>query len=463
MSMPKTKELGTSTVALHKDQSLDRLADVGNVAQFVSFAPDGLRQRYCRMAKRAPNSVFESPAEALTTLLETSADNSINLRTYSPESPRSRHFHYGLTSVEAALDAANSAAAEGLYVIANETVDVHDGGVSGVFQGDVVEFSPDDTPRCVEKPGVVAASREWGMKLLEIVYGFRPEALDTRSTRLEFSIHPKPRGWRGTHTLFWEYEEQVSPPETPSLRWPNRFSRVVGDKAFGLIVAHLAGLPVPRTTVVGRRIAPFTFGQSTGSHEVWTRTCPSEQEPGLFTTVKGWTDPFKLFALEDPAAERLSSVLCQAAVRSAYSGAAITAADGRLAIEGRAGRGDLLMLGKARPGPLPERVVRDVEDANEVLARRLGPVRFEWVHDGERTWIVQLHVGATRGSGPTLVPGHAEEWVDFDVALGLEALRDFLRELPAGAGANLVGHVGLTSHVADLVRKAGRPSRIAST
>jgi hypothetical protein len=45
------------------------------------------------------------------------------------------------------------------------------------------------------------------------------------------------------------------------LTWPNRFSRLLGDKAFGLLVADLHGLPVPATTVVGRRVAPFRFGR----------------------------------------------------------------------------------------------------------------------------------------------------------------------------------------------------------
>jgi glutathione synthase/RimK-type ligase-like ATP-grasp enzyme len=57
------------------------------------------------------------------------------------------------------------------------------------------------------------------------------------------------------------------------MQWPNRFSSILGDKAYGLLMANLAGVPVPRTLVIGRRIAPFTFGDVTGSFEFWTRTC----------------------------------------------------------------------------------------------------------------------------------------------------------------------------------------------
>ena len=45
---------------------------------------------------------------------------------------------------------------QGLHTIVNETVDVNDGGVSGVLMHNVLEYSPDDTPRCVEKPGVAS-------------------------------------------------------------------------------------------------------------------------------------------------------------------------------------------------------------------------------------------------------------------------------------------------------------------
>ena len=51
------------------------------------------------------------------------------------------------------------------------------------------------------------------------------------------------------------------------LDWPNRFSRFIGDKVFGLLVADLIGLDVPRATVLARRIGPFVFGRRTGSRD----------------------------------------------------------------------------------------------------------------------------------------------------------------------------------------------------
>jgi hypothetical protein len=450
---------------IRKDCSLDRLAETGNVAQFISFSPDGAktRQEFSRVAGHTPNDPFLSERIALETLLMRSPEGSINLRSFSPDDPRSREFVYGITNVEDAFGALHRLSGNGLFVIANETVDVKDGGVSGVAQGDVIEFSPGDTPRCVEKDGVASLPLHLGLSMLETVYGFRPELGETRGARLEFSIHPRPRGWRQTHTLLWEHEQIGPEQHCPALTWPNNFSRHLGDKAYGLLMATLIGLPTPRTTVIGRRIAPFSFGATTSSREIWTRTCPREPEPGLYTTVKGWIDPFALLAKEDTTGNSISSVLSQAAVPARYSGAAIVTGDGALAVEGRQGEGDLFMLGVNAPELLPGPIVEDVRAAHRRLEDALGPVRFEWVQDGDKVWIVQLHLGATCSTAKVLVPGEAERWFRFDASGGLEKLRVVLTGVPPGTGLALVGNVGLTSHIADVVRKAGKPARIVAS
>src|SRR5579872_1560034 len=235
-----------------KDRSLDELARVGNVAQFVSFAPKGGLpvQQYSRVAGFDENHIFRDLRQALTSLLAASPDGTINLRSFAPNSPRSRDFHYGISDVQQAITLAEGLLEKGLFVIANETVDVSDGGVSGVVQGGVIEFAPDDTPRCVEKAGTASLPVAVGLRVLRTVYGFEPEIVDAHSGRLEFSIHPKPRGWRKTHTLMWEYEGSDSAPAKPNVAWPNRFSRHIGDKAFGLLVADALGFDVPFTTVI---------------------------------------------------------------------------------------------------------------------------------------------------------------------------------------------------------------------
>lgn len=445
-----------------KDHSLDELAKVGNVAQFVSFAPlDGQpEQQFCRVAGHEPNHVFANGLEALSSLLARSPDGTINLRSFTPDSPRSRDFHYAITNAAEALSILERLSSEGLFVIANETVDVSDGGVSGVIQGGVIEFAPDDTPRCVEKEGTASLPLAWGLAIIRRVYGFEPDLVDAGRGRLEFSVHPKPRGWKRTHTLMWEYEASDSAPANANLRWPNRFSRHIGDKAFGLLVADVIGVPVPKTTVISRRVAPFSFGESTGSFEVWTRTCPVEQEPGRFTTAKGWLDPFRLMQEEDPAGKVIASVLSQSAVRARFSGAAITSRLGKSVIEGARGEGDRFMLGQRSPEALPANILGDVEKTYDAITSTLGPARFEWVHDGERVWVVQLHRGGTNSDAATLVPGEAAQWAVFKASRGLEELRSFLAGLPEDVGVRIEGEVGLTSHFADLLRKTKRPARI---
>ena len=450
---------------LHKDEVLNRLAKRGNVAQFVAFRPNGTtsspRQSFSRIAGHEPNELFLDARQAVDALMASSGESKVNVRSYLPDNPRSREFVYGLSTVDEAISVLLRLTTEGLHTIVNETIDVSDGGVSGVVQGGTIEFAPDDTPRCVEKPGVASLPFGNGIELLRTVYGFTPELESHAGERTEFSIHPRARGWRRGHTLIWEHETGVEPALGTMSRWPNKFSRMIGDKAFGLLMADRLGVLVPRTLVVARRVAPFSFGRETGSTEIWTRTCPFEPHPGLYTTVKGWTDPFTLLQSEDPDGNVLASVLRQDAVNAGHSGATIIGADGELAIEGRRGEGDKFMLGLDSPEFLPARVLDDVRSLHRRLSATLGPVRLEWVHDGVYAWVVQLHLGATASAGSILVPGDAETWVRFPVERGLVALRETLARLPEGSGVVLVGEVGLTSHVADLVRKAGVPARLS--
>ncbi len=448
---------------LRKDDALAELSESGNVAQFVSFAPScgvGPEQTHCRIWRYPPNHRFASPAEAMQSLFTSSPDRSINLRSFTPDNPRSREFLYGLTEPKKAISELHRLINEGLFVIANETVDVADGGVSGVIEGGVIEFSPDDTPRCVEKAGAVSLRLADGISLLATVYGFRPELPDCHRHRIEFSIHPRARGYKRTHTLLWEYEQVSTCDQKPAISWPNNFSRLVGDKAFGLLIAHLFGVAVPRSLVISRRLRPFAFGDETGSLDTWLRTCPAEQNPGRYTTVSNWIDPFELLAREDPEQKAIASVISQAAVPAHFSGAAITKRDGRLHVEGTSGTGEDFMLGRAKAQQLPDSVIRDLLEVNQRLRERLGAVRFEWVHDGQRPWIVQLHIGKTSSTKTIIVPGEASEWATFRTDSGLEALRQLLARLEPQVGLIFEGEVGLTSHLADLARKAARPTRI---
>jgi hypothetical protein len=443
-----------------KDDVLDRLARRANVAQFVSFGPD-LAQRHAWIRGYPPGHRFGGVEEAVAALLAASPEGSVNVRSWEPDNPKSRSFLYGRTSPEEIRSALGRLGGEGLYTILNETVDVLDGGVSGVAFGDALEFAPGDTPRCVEKPDAAGLPRDLGLRVLETVYGFRPALLPKTELRVEFSLHPRRRGYRGERTILWESEKPGPPPAAPRVSWPNRFSRHVGDKAFGLLIADALGLPVPRTRVIPRALAPFAFGTPTGTAETWLRTCPREQVPGRFTTRHGWTDPFRLLQDEDPGGDLIASILAQEGVDARYSGAVVTGADGEPLVEGVAGFGDEFMLGRRAPEELPPEIAISLRDLYRRAAGKLGPVRFEWAHDGARSWVLQLHRGATLAMGRDIFPGHALCYHSFEIAQGIGALRELITRVEGtGEGIVLVGQVGVTSHFGDLLRRARIPSRI---
>lgn len=450
---------------LFKDEVLDHIAARANVAQFVSYGPGyPPAQRFSRLRGWPRNHYFESPEHGLRALLNLSVEHSVNVRSYLPDSPKGGEFLYGLKTVDAALTALERLAGEGRYTIANETVDVKDGGVSGVSYGDIVEFSPGDTPRAVEKPGTLALPRRWALQVLATVYGFRPGLDYPRSNRVEFSIHPIRRGFRNDHTIVWELERFGAAKLPPMVSWPCNFSRLIGDKAFGLVLADALNLPVPRTIVVGRVVAPFSFGRATGSAETWLRTSPREPEPGRYLTVHGWRDPYAVMYSEDPTGLKMASILAQESVDATHSGALIEGPKGTPIIEGVTGHGDEFMVGRKTTSPLPRSVEAKVTRIHRRLRRVLGPVRFEWVHDGNQIWIVQLHKGATESTASVIVPGDATNFVAFDVRGGLSELDALIGRITGtGVGILLVGDVGVTSHFGDLLRRAKVPSRIQRT
>lgn len=446
-----------------KDASLNHLAETHNVAQFVSFSPrSGVpHQEFSRLHGYNANFRFSDVREAVEALLSSSESGTINIRSFTATDTQSREFLYGLRDTDQILAHLHRLTSDGSFTIINETIDVSDGGVSGVILGDIVEFRPDATPRGVEKPGFVSMSRTWAEKILQTVYGFEVDFPSVSTARVEFSIHPKRAGWKRTHTLFWEYEELGKVGQTSiTPTWPNDFSRLLGDKVFGLMVAWLCGANVPYTTVISRRVAPFQFGYVTGTGELWLRTSPHEQVPGKYTTQRGWADPFHILASEDAHGTHIASVLSQHSVDAIWSGATLEGSDGELVIEGVSGYGDAFMQGAMPPEQVPDEVAKAVVKVVLELSERLGPVRLEWAYDGQEVWVLQLHRGVSVSSKDVLVPGSASSWIDFDVSSGLEKLRKVIAESKADQGILLSGNVGLTSHIADVVRRAGIPTLI---
>src|SRR5262249_55568155 len=145
--------------------------------------------------------------EAASVLLARGIERRVNVRSFLPEQPRSHEFIYGLEAVDDVVAAVRRLAESGLYTIVNETIDINDGGISGVSHGGLTEFAPEAPPRCVEKPGPVALPPRLALGRLEKVYGFRPPLVDDPSVRIEFSTPPLRRGYRHDHTIVWEAEQ----------------------------------------------------------------------------------------------------------------------------------------------------------------------------------------------------------------------------------------------------------------
>lgn len=459
----KDNHTKTLTRNLHyKDEGLNKLAEMANVAQFISFSAN-LEQRYSRIKDFGTNHVFEGLEEAIEMLLLKAAEQSVNVRSYRPESPESNPFIKDLRDVKSVINVLRDLSAKGLYTIVNEKINEKDGGVSGVIFGDVIEFAPDVVPRGMDDSDVspVALPRKLGIRLLETVYGFAPDLDYPPEMRVEFSVHPIRKGFRNTHTTVWEIRDVGKSFSVPKIQWPNDFSRKIGDKSFGLLMALLHGLPVPKTSVFSRFLAPFSFGIPTGTNEFWIRTCPVEPIPGFFTTQFGWTDPFALLQKEDPEAKAIASVLSQEGVNAFYSGALLTSPDGSIIIEGIKGRGDSFMVGESSISNLPENVTKAVNTLYQKAYDQLGLLRMEWVFDGQQVWVVQLHIGASSTSGSVIYPGEPESFHRFNVSEGLEKLRILISQIEnKNEGIILVGNIGVSSHFGDVLRRSKIASKI---
>lgn len=449
---------------MFKDAILNNLADSANVAQFISYGPDGL-QRFSRVHGHEANKNFGSMRDGVVSILNASPEHSVNVRSFLPDSPQGNAFHYGITDADNAVEIASKLSAEGFYIIVNETVDVNDGGVSGVVYGGCVEFAPGVIPRFVEKGSdepVPAMPLAEAVEMLSTVYGV-PVNIDSYELlqRVEFSVHPEARGWKHKHVIVWELGEDGGRVQ-PFYSWPNSFSRLIGDKTYGLMMANILGFAVPHTMVYPRntKISPFSFGEPTGNDEVWTRTAPRVQEPGKYTTVRGWSDPIAMMNSDDPESVALAACLVQDEVESVFSGAVLTGSDDSPIIEAVRGFGDGFMVGENSPvEAIPVKIIEDVTTLHAKLCERLGAARFEWAHDGRRVWVLQLHNGQSESCGRIIYPGNASEWVDFRPEDGLAALRRLVADaIKTQSGVRVVGNVGLSSHVCDVLRKAKIPA-----
>lgn len=438
-----------------------------NIARFISISPDmQVKHLYlCNNYKYKGNL-----KECILDLIKLSNLNAVNIRSFSSESMKGNNLVYGKTSedIDEIIQIIYKNCSENKTSIINETIDINDGGVSGVVLGNIIEFAPNDTPKCVEKPDVCLLDLKMGLHMLKTVYGFEPKLKFNENYRVEFSLHPKREGVKKEHTIIWEYEKFKNYKNNIKIKWPNKFSKFIGDKTFGLIVADYLGFNVPYTTVISRNIAPFSFGKKTNLNEKWLRTAPMVKEPGKYFTTDKWIDPFLLVQKEESKGKNkinISSILCQDAVESIYSGGAIISKNKKNdVIEGVRGKGDKYMIGSNPITILPNNLtlaLNKLIDRIHLYTNLLGEVSIEWVYDGEKIWIVQLNQLNSIGFGNVIVFGKPDLYEKFYVEKGLEELRNTInRIIGKNIGIELVGDVGICSHMGDLLRQANIPSFI---
>ncbi|WP_322006899.1 hypothetical protein [Clostridium butyricum] len=462
-----------------KDEKLDYLVTnkIANVAQFISFEPDSdVKTRFIHI-NNFDNNKEISIKKLIEKLILSAPSKSVNIRSFSEKTMKGNKLVYnkGINDIDEILDTIKENSLNNKYSIVNENIDINDCGVSGVALGDVIEFSPEDTPKCVEKEGVCSLPREIGLRILQNVYGFSPDIKFYNNYRIEFSIHPNRQGVKKQHTIIWEYEYYEKVDYQRKISWPNNFSRFIGDKVFGLLIADSLGIMVPKTTVISRKIAPFTFGIDTGLNEKWIRTCPIKKEPGKFFTGSNWIDPFKLIEEEEAKGSNeinIASIISQHAVDALYSGASFVTEyeDGDL-IEGVFGNGDKFMVGEQDKLELPIEVIERVKTLNNKIRsyhKELGNVSVEWVYDGKTVWLVQLNQLKGENKYKNLdsniiVHGNPAHYEKVFVKDGLDSLRNKIELFKdKNIGVELIGNIGVTSHFGDLLRLSNIPSILKS-
>lgn len=206
-----------------KDEKLNYMMKNGsNIARFISVNPE-MEIRFVNIDRDYKRK--ENLKDCITDLINISNSKSVNIRSFAKDSMKGHRFVYGkkIEDIEEIMEIIKENSSNGKYSIINETIDVNDGGVSGVVLNNVIEFAPNDTPRCVEKEGVCRMDREMGLHMLKTVYGFENTINFEDNYRVEFSIHPMREGIRRGHNIIWEFEEFSKEEIEVKMEWPNDF------------------------------------------------------------------------------------------------------------------------------------------------------------------------------------------------------------------------------------------------
>lgn len=430
-----------------------------------------------RVAKYLPIDLKdEVDIDDIIELLTHSKEGSVNIRTWRKDREKGSEFIYGLTSVDEIVSKLNKLRSEGYEILLNETIDKDDGGISGVMLGNIVEFAPFSTPRNVENGNVCRLPIDIAIRILAYTYNLSVTTfnklmnlskISKEGHRIEFSVHPK----HPQYTV-WEIDtlEGRQSPKFINVPQDCDFSKMIGNKTFGLLLMSAMNINVPNSEVINMYLdEKFKFGlyENKQSDYKWLRPAPKIKEPGKYDSIRSKKlDIPKRIREWD---KEISSYIIQDDVNSEYSGSAIMRENWRVIVEGVEGTGEDFMVGKKEVESLPksiiDKVIRTLLELrldfekngiiNTTFSIEWGIVdrtviifQFNFIEDdSNEDWIVEPKNGDTT-------------YIDYNVERGLEEFRDLTSKIKEGQGINLIGNIGITSHFGDLLRKYRIPSRI---
>ena len=323
---------------MYKDEMLMAKVKEGfNVAKFIGIGPGNTGEPVVRMMALSKDSIVDNVFgrdydwEAKVETLYNLCNGLLSVRTYLPEKHSGNPFKPELTDLQEIKDYVVQFIADGYHVLVNEGLPFANYEVSGVMHGDLIEMSPNDSPRCVEKEGNCRVPTDMGLSILMTMFNsinatsglYKFSGTDTR---VEFSIYPYKCGVYDTNCIIWEAEDfsgkkELVPSAPDMVVWPNNLSKVIGDKAFGLLVcdhilnkyASTEDIFVPYTYVVNENFGVFTTGDTLSlfnGNDFWYRTCPAVRKPGKLPTKYGQANIFALHSDETPSV--LQQVDCAA-------------------------------------------------------------------------------------------------------------------------------------------------------
>lgn len=510
-----------------KYEPLTWLADVSNIAQYACIVSTDVLERDTRERQYVDNEnctvvstrirnftsseSYKTDRDKLTDIVEalksSSPAGAVSIRTFTESKPSGNPFSYNCTSTYIAVEQIINWIQAKYYVIVNETIPIIKNSINGVIYDDTISFTLGATPRFVDdntKDKEPVYPLHIGLSILKILYGKDVDfsIVPERGYRVEFTIYPKKIGYNNNHLVIWEYTKlhKDQHPVTPSYNDVNTLSKYIGNKAYGILLASIFGMRVPKSVLYfydspdkidfhtwTNRKEYITFGctsnrdvNGSNKSKIRVRTCPKYNKPGLYSTLL--LDRSKTVSLPHAVREfmykenlqtgdALASCVLEHNLDSRYSGTVLCKVypDKKkydLRVECVRGDGESYMLGDDTSfTTIPKWVRTQIENQCILLNNYLDykiDVKLEWVATKYKVYIVQMQFTNIAEDTTVIYSGDMKNAVVFDASLGLDALTMFIDNMLRDKGkivpVILKGKVGIGSHLVDVLRVNHIPS-----